>query len=442
MPRVALVVLDTLRKDAFETHFDWLQGRQFERAYAPSHWTPPVHAAMFCGKYGSELGVRGGAERLDCPDPTLAEALAAAGVRTRAFSANPYVSRQFDYDRGFDEFRQPWHLDGLADDVFDWQEHVNGSSLDPPLSYLTGLARVSIGDERPLPSLVYGAKLFLARYGAFGLGDDGATDCLAYVRETDFDRDDEFLFCNLMEAHEPYEPPATYRTTDLGRLPSTVEMTLGGEAYDASDIRRAYDDAVRYLSDRYREIHAELVEAFDCVITCADHGEVFDVDGLWGHIYGVYPELTHVPLVVSGNGIDASTCEAVVGLLDVHRTVADRFGVDVASRGRDLFGDVEGCEYLTETHGIAEDRLANLDSDEQRRRAERYDDPRLGYAAPPDFYGYESPDGFVSVGTAGVNDPRDRMATLHDALEEPPEPRGDDDVSDSVQSHLEDLGYV
>jgi arylsulfatase A-like enzyme len=444
MPRVALVVLDTVRKDTFSKHFDWLDGSRFERAYAPSHWTPPVHAALFCGKYGSELGVRGGPERLDCPEPTLAECLSDASVRTRAFSANPYVSRYFNFDRGFDEFRQPWQLDGLDPDVINWQDHVNESSFDPPISYFTGLARCVTDSVTPFRSLVHGARLYLARYDAFGLGDDGARDCLKYIREAEFTGEDEFLFCNLMEAHEPYEPPREYRTTDIDRLPSSVEMTLGDVECDAGSVRQAYEDAVRYLSDRYREIHAELTADFDYVITCGDHGEVFDRDGLWGHIYGVYPELTHVPLVISGNDVEATTHDETVGLLDVHHTIADLFDVEVTSRGRNILGEVVDGEYLTETHGIAEDRLANLDTERHRQRAKEYDTSLYGYATSPDYYGYETPDGYVGTGTAEREGPRERMTVLRNQLEEPSErdKKTEKEVSESVQTRLEELGYV
>ncbi|MFC7174338.1 sulfatase-like hydrolase/transferase [Haloplanus litoreus] len=226
MPRVALVVLDTLRYDAFDAHFDWLPGKRFEHAYSPSHRTPPVHAAMFCGKYASELGVYAGADALDCPEPTLAESLSAAGVRTRAFSANTYITEHFGFDRGFDEFERPWQLDSLDDDVFDWQAHVDDSRFDPPLSYLSGVAHCLVGEKRTRRSLRDAAKRFSARQGWFGLGDDGAEECLAYLRDTEFE-DDEFVFCNLMEAHEPYEPPEAYRTTDLEWLPTTAEIALG-----------------------------------------------------------------------------------------------------------------------------------------------------------------------------------------------------------------------
>jgi arylsulfatase len=45
MASVAVVVLDTLRYDTFEEAFDWLPGRRFTQAYAPSHWTIPVHGS-------------------------------------------------------------------------------------------------------------------------------------------------------------------------------------------------------------------------------------------------------------------------------------------------------------------------------------------------------------------------------------------------------------
>ena len=36
--------------------------------------------------------------------PTLAEALRAQGLRTAGFSANPWITPEFQFDRGFDSF--------------------------------------------------------------------------------------------------------------------------------------------------------------------------------------------------------------------------------------------------------------------------------------------------------------------------------------------------
>jgi len=46
---IALVVLDTLRKDSFDEHFDWLEGVRYDNAWSTSHWTHPAHGSLFTG---------------------------------------------------------------------------------------------------------------------------------------------------------------------------------------------------------------------------------------------------------------------------------------------------------------------------------------------------------------------------------------------------------
>jgi len=438
MPSVALVVLDTLRKDAFDAHFDWLPGLRFENAYSPSHRTPPVHAALFCGQYPSELGVYTNSDSLDCGTPTIAENLSEHGVHTAGFSANPYITRHFGFERGFDEFHTPWQLESLEATVFDWQSFAGESSHDGLSMYLEGIAELTRSDKPFGRSLAYGAKLFLAQKGLFNFGDDGAREATELLESRS--PDDEFLFVNLMEAHEPYNPPRSYRTSSLSGFPTTVEVAMHQYDFDPEEVRSAYDDSVRYLSDQYRELFSRLVEKYDYVITCADHGELFDKDGLWGHFFGLYPELTHVPLVVSGDGVSDERVGDVVSLLDVHRTVLDLFDVEAESRGRNLLEN-PGDTYLTECHGIAQKRLDNLGHDEDAlARAKQYDRTLTGMASPVDYYGYETVDGYESSGESVHDDPR---STQDELLSELNVREGDEvDVSGSVQNRLEDLGYM
>lgn len=89
---VATVVLDTLRKDAFERHFEWLSERRFDTVWSPSHLTVPVHGSLFTGCYPSETGVHAGRVPLDLilrPSPRNSPRQAAGPVRaavTRTFS--------------------------------------------------------------------------------------------------------------------------------------------------------------------------------------------------------------------------------------------------------------------------------------------------------------------------------------------------------------------
>ena len=122
---IALVTLDTLRMDAFEEHFDWLDGLRFSNGYSTSHWTIPAHGSLFTGKYPSEIGVHSKSPSLDCPDTVLAEQLADEGYKTRMWSANPNMMFWEGWERGFDEVVDPGALNPNHTDVVDWTEFLN-----------------------------------------------------------------------------------------------------------------------------------------------------------------------------------------------------------------------------------------------------------------------------------------------------------------------------
>lgn len=441
MSDVAVVVLDTLRLDAFQRRFEWLPGRRYTNAYAPGHWTVPVHGAMFTGLYPSEVGVHAKAQHLDTDRRVLAERLAAAGYTTRAFSANPYVSPVFGFDRGFEEFEGSWRLRQLDPALFDWTRFSDETAEEGPTRYLRALARCVRGDCATLSSLRFGLRLKLRESDPFGgVADDGAQATLEYVRETSFGSE-EFLYLNLMEAHTPYDPPADYTTTDVTHG-GGLEGTITGDDVDPAPVRQAYDDCVRYLSDVYERIYAALAEEFHYVLTVSDHGELLGEHGGWAHGYGLFPELTNVPVVLSGPDVADGTSTELVSLLDVHATVQDAAGIDADSRGRSLLGEQPMTDCLTEYHGLTARRVEKLeDAGVPADLIAEYDQTFRGIAGPSD-YGYRTPEGFVATGTADV-DPEDRLATLVTDLDVA-EPTGDDDSdhSDDVISQLEDLGYA
>ena len=455
---VALVVLDTLRKDAFDDHFDWLPGVRFERAFSTSHWTVPAHASLFAGRYASELGVYAGAQVLDCREPVLAERFRAGGYTTRAFSANVNVSRPFDFHRGFDQFDGSWRLRALAADSFDWDQFIVETEDVGPQRYLFALKEVLTGDCATVPSLKRGALLKLRDLGwGRATRDDGASEALSFVRNTDFG-DDEFLFANLMEAHTPYDPPEEYQTVDPPEL-NGLRATLGEPSADPDRIRQAYDDSVRYLSDIYRDIFVELRDEFDYVVTLADHGEALGERGDWEHLCGLAPEITRVPLCISGDGLDGQRREAV-SLLDVHRTVLERANLDGDSRGRDLLDDgfddardESGGERPPDTPDSSGERPPDTDllveyhglTDRHRTALARdgFDpaplDRALHALARREYYGWETPDGFREVGE--LEDARERLDALLDDLDRT-DTENDVAVSEAVEAQLRDLGYA
>lgn len=382
--RIALVVLDTLRKDIFDDYFQWLPGKQYERVFSPSHWTVPVHASLFTGKYPSQLGVHSRYSTLDVTENTIAERFKSAGYETRAFSANSNITPQFSFDRGFNEIELGWRAKPFQEDVFPWGSHAEEHNT--LYRAATGLASCFRGDYDTVASLKYGLNL------KRGHEDEGAKHALSWLERQEFGSD-EFVFLNLMEAHGPYRAPNEYATTPKVSVDGLGD-TISGNEYRLAEI--AYRDCVRYLSDVYREIFGIFQsEVFDLIITCSDHGELFGEHGVWQHDYGVYPELTHVPLSIEGKRLsDRSSSNRLVSLLDVHTTLLEVSGLDDSTSGINLIDEPAGREHVfTEYHGVPlQEKYDNLIDRFGLETVRAYDNPLFGVATP-EKYAWEDEEG-------------------------------------------------
>lgn len=438
MVNVALVILDTLRKDAFDAEFDWLPGKRFDHAWSTAKWTMPAHASLFTGKYASELGVHAKSEGFDCPEPAVAECLHQAGYTTRAFSANLMVSPVFGFDRGFDTFEGTWRINVNSKSLKGWKEILEINQDSTGLQRYTDVARRAFaGQYRIRASIKQG--IIKRSKDLFGKQtDDGAAKFLETVQETQFG-DDEFLFVNLMETHAPYSPPS-------GMIDDSsyneVAATLTDDEPNGEHIRKAYDEAVNYLADQYRQIFAELERDFDYVITMSDHGELFGNHGSWRHLHGVYPELAHIPLVISGPDC-RGRCPKTTSILDVHRTILELADVDAPSRGQHLLGEITDQPRLVEYEGLRSARIQMM------RKAgypdpliETYNAPLTGIALPDSYYGYETRNGWEENGSPGISDPQKSLEGLQHTLDVRETANETVEVADTVKQQLRELGYA
>jgi arylsulfatase A-like enzyme len=111
-PDVLLVTLDGVRADRLRAYgdgkaaspaFDALAagGALFLDAVSPAAWSLPAHASLFTGRFPSSHGAHEEHPALDAAAATLAERFAAAGWRTRAFGANPWIAPHLGTTRGF-----------------------------------------------------------------------------------------------------------------------------------------------------------------------------------------------------------------------------------------------------------------------------------------------------------------------------------------------------
>lgn len=361
--RLGVIILDTLRYDICDEEMPQLKrygDHIFENLYSTSRWTPPAHASLFTGYFPSEVGTHAQHRHLSSPEPTLAEQLRDANYETVAISNNINIDRFFNFDRGFERFKRGPGIENRPEENtlnFDWnalERRISDSGIRRPLEAIYHLVT---SNTPTVPTLKRGFEIYRkSSEDTRGIEwaeptfDELVADC----------PDDLFFFANFMTCHYPYNPPERYSDLEpLGVNP--LEMTLrSGEITDDEHNRQwsNYVGAVRYLDDTLLQMIDRI--DWDLLVVLGDHGELFDEYGLYGHQYGVYEELTHVPAIAIGNRVPEGTTTGPTSIVDIHRTILEAAGIEVdhSHRGINLFtadspddravyAESMGCEWYS-----------------------------------------------------------------------------------------------
>ncbi len=312
-PDIVLVVLDTVVADRTSLHgaatpntpaLEALAGRglMFGEAVAGSPWTIPSHATLFTGALPRETGCHFERPLLDDRLPTTAELLTAVGYRAGLFAANPWLEPSTGLARGF--------------------EAVHSQSIYAASFWAYGLFRwVPEAPYKGGPIVVREALHWLER------GGDAPS----------------FAVLNLMEAHAPYhlvEDPGRFGVDDPEAVGERVfeAQTKGWWAVDFPADEAEQSDAAKLYAAAIGAVDAQLAALVDALeasgrldrtwlIITSDHGEAFGEHEVQGHLVGLWRELVHVPLVITGPGVTAERIDEVVSLQAIHPTVLSLAGV-------------------------------------------------------------------------------------------------------------------
>lgn len=285
IPRVLLIVVDTLRNDALSCaaqsapptpHIDRLaeQSYRFSRARSPAPWTLPSVSSLLTGLSPLVHRAVGRDSVLPRSVPTIAERLAAAGYRTAAIGHNDVLSPTRELNRGFDEY------------LFSEREM-------PPARTLGFLAWGLVRSKKE-----FDAKALSERAGAW----------IEEHADQDF-----FLWLHYYDPHLDYSPPASFLPNEAP--PARMDRRLDSDAFkgirsghldpkpdERRWIRALYDAEVRYLDQEIGALLERLKEKGlyedTLVVLTSDHGEEFWEHEGFEHGHTVYEELLRVPLIV------------------------------------------------------------------------------------------------------------------------------------------------
>ena len=152
-----------------------------------------------------------------------------------------------------------------------------------------------------------------------------------------------------------------------------------------------------------------------------------------------HPELTHVPLVISG--LEEGDCDSTVSIVDLYTTVLELAGVGSDQDGsQNLTSPRESRTYLAEYRGPFDRSL-------ERAKSEGLDldeyDRDLFALIESGYYGYEDYDVWREVGDSSRTNPQDDLDELLDRMGMRRLRVDDDgDLDDGVEDRLKKLGYM
>ncbi|QCC47214.1 sulfatase [Halobellus limi] len=302
-PNIVLVTVDSLRADhcgcyGYERNttptLDTMarEGTKFEHAIAPGPATPESMPVIFTGDWPVDRDVDGDSELVRRRERirahmearyTLPERMRELGYETAAFTPNPFTSRHFGFDQGFDHFQDfmdESNRGSLYETVF--QGFLEGSGA-------SSLARAFVN--------------FWQREEVFKPWESYYEEVLEWTRNA---TEPYFLWVFLMDAHNPYLSSAEYRTQSrLREFRANVEFWRQSHETPFSDtvhgeLVTAYDDSVRYSDAFLERLRSDLREDDPVIAVHGDHGEAFGEHDVYGHEPYLYEENVRVPLVVDG----------------------------------------------------------------------------------------------------------------------------------------------
>ena len=315
---VLIVSLDTVRADSLAPWGGRVEGlpgdRVYKRAYSHFPQTCVSHWSLMTGALPALHGNTPANRGSTWSGPTFAEIAKTEGYATAAFiGGQTLMDSQCGLSRGFDVYD-----DDFVIDPRDMRRH---------------------GKE-----VIGSAKTWIE-------AQDGAW----------------FAFVHLFDAHFPYTPEENLFDPDytggINGDDAVLRPYRDGQRdptpRDIEHVRALYDAEIAEMSEWLKPLWTAAGEDTLVLIT-SDHGESFEHGYWFNHKDSVMEGVLHVPLLLSGPGVEAGTDDAPIGLVDVAPMLLTLAGLPVdqtmEGSGTTLYGitdpfDPNGVHKWSERHG-------------------------------------------------------------------------------------------
>lgn len=316
------------------------EGVVFENAIAPAPSTPGSMSATHTGKFlkpysdGDDpviVNRRQNISRHISENETIAERLSGHGYTTIGFSPNPFTSRYFGFDKGFDQYTDFLESDSRPfADTYDriFQRFISGNTKLTPV-------RLAL-------NWLEGEEIFKS-------WEEYYEDILAAVDDAS---EPYFLWVFLLDTHLPYFVDNSRRTDaswlDMWRY--NLRLYRNDPTFSPDELEELvslYDATIRRVDDFVDRLTDDLRDTDPVYLIHSDHGEAFGEHGNFGHDPYTYEENIHVPYIIA-NADETGTRSGPTSLRRVAAHASYYAGLDEF----DAPGSADGADTLSNPFGV------------------------------------------------------------------------------------------
>jgi len=352
---VMLITIDCLRYDYSERYMRFTNaffkryGNIFANVYTHGVGTPAAFPAILTSTYPLMYSMYPNLGRVR---RTLAEVIKSLGFYTIGIASNPYLSRYFGYDRGFDLY-------------FDY---VPAKLLERLLLFTKTASFVKL----PVSKYTQLLSPYIRGYILVSLIEYLLNKLLKHSPTKRI-----FVWLHFMDLHAPLTPALTLFAKRNITLKEFSYSTLFTPLHVKLNMQHGISDKfvkklyVRALVevDHYVEILIEILERLkvleeSLVIITSDHGEELLENGIYGHP-PIHSEHTlHVPLYAYPRIVDSSTyINSLKSLIDLAPSILNVLGFDNLLRTLPWYGESVLFSNVGRNFVIAETGHTSMSND-------------------------------------------------------------------------------
>lgn len=341
MDNILLITIDSLRADHVGYH-------GYERDTTPNIDAYAEESSTFSNAFSHVGGTRfsfpsilsgvtpmmyGGHESISDRQTLISEIFHDSGYRTGGFHSNLYVSGQFGYDRGWDEFYDSAPEESTISKFRKWAK----TTLDGRLLNLLKRGYDFVESSQGI------------NIGSYHVPADKITDRAIQFIENPDSHESAFVWVHYMDVHHPFLPPEEYQqefrdepvldrdSIQLRRKFIENPEDVTDEEYqtfiDLYDAEIKFNDAE--VGRLMETVEKEWGDDYVMALT-ADHGDHFLEHGYFGGARLLNVK-NHVPLLING-WEDTGSYDELVGLTDLPCTLVADAGFEIPDNwfGRSL----------------------------------------------------------------------------------------------------------